>query len=266
MRIEINTPTLVDADLSLELGGRFRLERALVATATDFSDDNGVRLAVARVAAALLAEILTSDDVVGIGWGRTLHDLVSELPPLPPCTAVQIVGGMPEVELWMNSVDLVRRFAERSKGPMHTFLLPYLVNDAVVGAGLQSDISFVSAKEFFRSLTVVIAGVGSWDPPRSGLYDLLTPDERHEIHGRGAVADIFGTLIDRSGNIIPSPLNTRSTGITADELGSVPSVIALAAGMDKAKALRAALGSGLISSLVTDSVTATALLGDGSVD
>ena len=266
VRIEIRTPTSIDADLSLELEGRFRLERAVVVTAAEFSDDKGVRLAVAKVAAALVAEILTSDDVVGVGWGRTLHDLVSELPPLPPCTAVQVVGGMPEVELWMNSVDLVRRFSERAKGPMHTFLLPYLVNDDLVGAGLQSDPSFVAAKKLFGSLTVVVAGVGSWDPPRSGLFDLLTPTERYEIHGMGVVADMFGTLINGSGNIVPSPLEARSTGITADDLGLAPSLIAVAAGVDKAKALGAALRSGLISSVVTDSGVASALLGDGSVD
>ena len=82
----------------------------------------------------------------------------------------------------------------------------------------------------------------------------------------GVVADMFGTLIDGSGNIVPSPLEARSTGITADDLGLVPSLIAVAAGVDKAKALGAALRSGLISSLVTDSGVASALLGDGSVD
>ncbi|MEQ8716394.1 MAG: sugar-binding domain-containing protein [Acidimicrobiales bacterium] len=259
VKIEIATPSLIDTDLSFELERRFGLDRAVVATVNELSVDS-VRLAVARLAAALLPEVLTDADVVGIGWGRTLHDLISHLPPLPPCTTVQIVGGMPEVELWMNSVDLVRRFAERTGGPMHTFLLPYLVNDGAVAKGLQADPSFVRARGWFSELSLVIAAIGSWDPPQSGLFDLLADAERDEIRSAGVVADIFGTLIDESGSVVASPVASRSTGIDPEQLRAVPSVIGVAAGAAKTQAVGAALESGLLSALVTDAGVARALL------
>jgi DNA-binding transcriptional regulator LsrR (DeoR family) len=260
VKIEITAPTLIDAELSIALQQRFGLQHAVVASTAGNESEDAARTMVARVAAATLAETLGDQDVVGIGWGRTLNDVVSALPALATCEAVQVVGGMPDVELWMNSVDLVRRFSERSGGAMQTFLLPYLTDNSVIAEGLRRDPSFVRARQRFAELTVLIAAVGSWVPPLSGLYELLTEEERAAYLAEGAVADMFGAVFRPDGTILSEVNAERAIGITPAEIGQVPSVIGIAAGPSKANALRAVLLSGLVTSVITDSGVATTLL------
>ncbi|MDA3038939.1 MAG: transcriptional regulator [Actinomycetota bacterium] len=257
--ISIANPTLIDTERSLAISERYGLTQALVATSADFSEASA-RSAAAALGAALLAETLTEDDVVGVGWGRTLFELMSHLGELAPCSAVQVVGGMPDVELWMNSVDLVRRFAAHTGGQMTTFLLPYLTSDEATAASLRRDAGFRRAVGCFSSLTVLVAAIGSWDPPKSGLFDLLTEDERSEIIKAGVVADMFGTLVDADGQIVSTGLERRCIGITPSEIANVPSVVAISSGVDKAHAIKAVLKSGLVHSLVTDLGAADLLL------
>ena len=55
-------------------------------------------------------------------------------------------------------------------------------------------------------------------------------------------------------------LMERSIAITAEQLRRVPEVIAVAGGPSKSAAIRAVLAGGFITSLVTDSAAAGALL------
>lgn len=260
VKIEITVPTVIDAELSAALKQRFGLEHVVVASTASDGSEETARTMVSQVAAATLAETLGKQDVVGIGWGRTLNGVVDALPTLAPCEAVQVVGGMSDVELWMNSVDIVRRFSERSGGPMLTFLLPYLTSDSVVAKELRRDPSFVRARQRFTELTVLIAAIGSWSPPLSGLHDLLTEEERAMYCSEGAVADMFGAVFRADGMILPKGVSERAIGITPAEISRVPKVIGIAAGPSKADALKAVLLSGLLTSVITDSGIATKLL------
>jgi DNA-binding transcriptional regulator LsrR (DeoR family) len=259
IKIEVRTPSHIDIGASTQLRKAYSLEHVIVASADRVADGNGL-LQVASAAADFVSEVVTADDVVGIGWGRTLYALVSQLRRLQPCSAVQVVGGMPEVELWMNSVDLVRRFSECAKGQMYTFLLPYLVPDAKTAETLRTDVSYQRAEQMFSSLTFMLAGVGAWQPSLSGLYDLLSEPERRKYRERGVVAEVSGTLFDESGGVVPTELSARAIGIGAKQLMKLPRLVIVASGREKARAARAVLRSGVVNSLITDPGLALELL------
>lgn len=260
VRIEIVMPMTVDVELSEELQRFFEIEHAVVARTVDGSSA-AIRGSVARVAAQMMEDLLEPGMAVGIGWGRTLNDLVDQLSEqLPACTTVQVVGSVPDAELWMNSTDIARRFAGRCGGALHTFLVPFVVDSPIIAESLRKEESVVRAREKFGSLDLVVAGIGSWDPPASGLYDLMSQEERQELLSAGATADILGTVISRDGDILPTSFTDRTIGISAEELRQVPATIAVAGGRDKEDAIAAALRSGLVSTLVTDSGVAVRLL------
>src|ERR1700727_2588139 len=69
VRIELHYEGDIDVDLSMRLRDRYGLRRCLVInSATD--DDVALRAGLGRTAAALLSEIVTGGDVVGLAWSR----------------------------------------------------------------------------------------------------------------------------------------------------------------------------------------------------
>ncbi len=63
-------------------------------------------------------------------------------------------------------------------------------------------------------------------------------------------------FFDEEGHHVPTVLDERVIGIQWEDLERVPQVVAMAAGIEKASAVRAALKSGVIHTLITDTETA----------
>ena len=78
---------------------------------------------------------------------------------------------------------------------------------------------------------------------------------------KGAVGSINLRYFDQKGRIVPSELNERIVGLTLIELKKIPRVVGVAGGSAKLQSIRAALLAGLVNVLVTDHLTAKALLG-----
>ena len=252
VRIEIATPVDVDLDLSRQLTDAFALRQAIVMREES---------QVGRACAALLAERLTEEDVLGVSWGRTLHALTAVLPPLPRATVVQIIGSIPSADLNVNSLELVRRLGESTGGAVHALHVPMILDSAEVATSLRGTDYVASTLAMFPLLTCAIVGIGGWRPGASSLRSALPADLIAQLDEAGAVADICSTVLDASGRVVGGEtVPARSIAITTEQLRAVPDVIALAAGADKATAIAAAVRSGLIHGLITDVKAADGLL------
>jgi DNA-binding transcriptional regulator LsrR (DeoR family) len=105
-----------------------------------------------------------------------------------------------------------------------------------------------------------VVGIGSWQPVRSDLYDVLTADERTALRQAGVLADLSGTFFDATGTPITMPQARRVIGISAAQLAAVPDVICVAYGRERAPAVRAAVPAGCVTTLVTTSALAQELI------
>ena len=72
--------------------------------------------------------------------------------------------------------------------------------------------------------------------------------------------EFSGILVSDDGSVVRAGLTERMVGVTPAQLRAVPEVIGLPYGTEKAPAVRAALRSGLVTSLVTHRSLALALL------
>ena len=88
----------------------------------------------------------------------------------------------------------------------------------------------------------------------------LSHSERAEFAASGAVGDCCTRFFDRDGKLVESVVNDRVIAIDLDELGSIPTVVGVAAGAHKMEGTHAALNGGLFDVLVVDSELALALL------
>ena len=140
---------------------------------------------------------------------------------------------------------------------------------AEVRAALARDPEVAGALTRFATLTLAIVGIGAMPgasgSARGGASSLLRSgvlDDTEVVRlvGLGAVGDLVVHPFDAAGRFIGPDLAERSVAIGVDSLRRVPRVVAVAAGSAKAGAIRGALASGVVRILITDRVTARAVL------
>lgn len=261
VRIEISYAGSIDVELSSRLQDAFGLRHAVVVDTSQEEEDTSLRQHIGRAAADLLTEIVTADDVLGLGWARSLVPMAAALTRLPPCSVVQLSGAVSSPEIHHSPIDLVRTVARAAGSAAHYFYAPLIAPDASTAAALLRSPEVVRAASRFDTVTKAVIGVGGWRPPFSTVYESITPQERQELLALGVCAEICGSvLLDPSGAVVRAPLTERVIGISADELRRVPEVIALAYNTVKVPAARAAMEGGFVTSLVTHTDFARCLL------
>ncbi|HKG50088.1 MAG TPA: sugar-binding domain-containing protein [Actinomycetales bacterium] len=262
VRIDIGYPGSIDVGLSGRLQEELGLQHAIVVDTVD-EHPASLRSQVGRAAAELLSEIVAADDVLGLGWARSLMAMRGSLTSLAPCSVVQLTGALSRPDVDDSSIELVRDVARIAGGPASYFYAPMIVPDATTAAALRRQPELARAMERFASVTKAVVGVGGWDPPASTVHDALSPAERKALRRLGVLADVSGVFLDEEGTAVEAPLTQRIIGIRAAQLHRVPEVIAIAYGPEKAPATRAAIRGGYVTGLVTHSSFARALLPNG---
>lgn len=259
VRIEISYPGAVDLELSGRLQDAFGLRHSVVVDTPD-DDPVSLRRQLGSAAAELLGEIVTGEDVLGLGWARSVSALAAELTHLAPTPVVQLTGALSRQDGDEGSVDVVRDVARISGGPAYFFHAPFVVPDAATARALRRQPEVARAFERFGSVTKAIVGVGRWAPGQSTVYDAATEKERRALHKQGICADVSGVFVKPDGSTPPTALTERMIGVDADGLRAVEEVIAIPYEAVKAPAVRAALHSRLVTSVVTHTSLARALL------
>ncbi len=91
------------------------------------------------------------------------------------------------------------------------------------------------------------------------MADAVTERERREMHAPGVRAELAGIQLDADGKPVTTSLTERLIAIDASQQ-AVPEVIAIVYGASKARAVRAAILGGFVTSLVTHDAMADELL------
>jgi DNA-binding transcriptional regulator LsrR (DeoR family) len=272
VHITVDLPTDVDVAMSEELAARFDLRRAVVVRDADTLNGrhpNGATpVAVGVAAARIVADHLHPDEVVGVSWGTSVGHVVDALEGARAAEVVQLVGGIRPTPLGSRSTgrpsrsgrDVAQSLAERVGAVAVPLDSPLVLESAETTALLRRDPSVAETIRRFSDVTTAIVGIGSWTPASSSLIEIVTPAERASLVRDGAVADVCGIVLAANGSAVRTSLTDRTIGIDASTLRAVRTVVAVAAGIDKATAIAAALRSGLLDVLVTDAATATRIL------
>jgi DNA-binding transcriptional regulator LsrR (DeoR family) len=264
VRIEIALDPSVDAVLSRELAAAMGIRNTVVARTLE-GPESSERTQLGRLAAEILAETVDGHDVLGISWGRTLHAMVDHLPRLPACAVVQLVGSVPSLELRVNSLELVRRVAERAQGPVYPLHVPLIVDSPETAAALRADPHVARTLAVFPAITRAVVGIGAWTPTGSTVRASVSAADAKAIDAAGVVADMCSVLLDANGGEVRvRGLPERSIAISIEQLRAVPDVLAIASGASKAPSIHAALRSGLVHRLITTETTARELLALGA--
>ena len=258
--ISIHPSQSSDEALADALIGRFGLNYAIVLSA--FEMDQGVlRDHLGKAAAALLRRIAEPQDILGLGWARSVLACAAHLRGIDVAQVVQLTGALTRPGIEEGSVELVRRVAQLAGATALSFHAPMLVSDATTAAALRQEPQVARAMRAYPQVTKALVGLGGW-PSASTLCHEVSSIERAEMLTDSVFADISGVLIDQRGNPVDTPAGQRVIAIDAAMLRAVPEVIAIAYGAEKAPATRAAIQGGYVTSLVTHTELAEHMLGD----
>ncbi len=263
VRITVVGAGTIDVELSERLCDRFGLCHAVVVNTTQ-GDDAQIRAQIGTVAAELLTEITTPDDVLGIGWARVVLAMAAKLRGLQAARVVQLTGALTRPDVEPTSVDIVRTIARSARAESSVFYAPMIVSDAYAAQALYRQEQVAEAVARFDTVTKAVVGVGGWNPPGSTLYDALTPAEQDRMRTSGIQADLSGVLLDHAGQAVETPLSRRIIAISAPQLRRIPEVIGIAYGLNKVPAAAAGIRGGYLNALVTHTDFARELLGSAT--
>jgi DNA-binding transcriptional regulator LsrR (DeoR family) len=263
--VQIDHDAFARTLISRGLMEKYRLAGTAVIPDLDSADADR---RIGEAAGRLLASMIEPSDTIGVAWGRTVLAAarsISRPRRSQNLTVVQLSGSS------IGTSDFSPEFctslmANRLGARCVNLLAPAIVSSEKLHDDLMREPMLVNQFRMIRAAGKVIFGIGDIGP--ESTYARTEIADAAAIAGmiaEGAVAVILGRLVDARGRPIESPLDRRTFGITLKELKAAPVRVCAAGGARKLAAIRAGLGGGYVTHLVTDMTTARMLLEEGEV-
>jgi DNA-binding transcriptional regulator LsrR (DeoR family) len=219
---------------------------------------------MARALAELLGRTVSSGDYLGVSWGETLKAVADHLPDTGKSgvDVVPIIGAMGEVETGIYPNAIAGRIARKLGGSSYLVNTPAILDTAETSRSIRTDGNFVRVLRAWEKVTTLLVGVSGLSEEDSvSKYEIIPPDELARLREAGAVAAMNFTFINPAGILVRTELDERMIKMDAERMQTAENAIVVAAGARKARALSAALASGIATVLVTDAEAAAELAG-----
>lgn len=265
VEIRVRLPLRTEPRLEEGLVEHFGLSEARVLKAGD-ADVQSMLRKLGRLASRSIQPRLRSGIGVAIGWGAALFHTVRAIPEikLDDVTVLQVMGSVGDGDPNVDGADLARTLATKLNGDFRSLAAPLIVDRGEVAASLFRERSIRATLRFAEDAELAITGVGSIHSAHSGLVraGYLDKDYSDALHEIGVVGDLMGYFLDREGHVMDIPANDRVVALHPERLKLIPTVVAIAGGVDKAAAIGAMLAGGYADVLITDDSAARAILSD----
>jgi deoxyribonucleoside regulator len=262
IRIEIVHPRARRLALERELTARFSLNDAVVVPAP--LDDVELQARVAEAAADYLVSHRPIPRLLGVSWGRTLHQVAEALPVgwSTGVSVVQINGGVSLSKRPGTAASTAVMIAQKAGGQATLLPTPAILERLETKRAIEGDRTVSGVVQMARGASAYLYSAGVADTSSVHVDSgYLTPADITRLVERGAVGDVIGRYITADGTIADPELDARTLGLSLEELRASRTSILVIGGEAKHPVARAIVTHGLCSVLVTDEHTARALLG-----
>ncbi len=262
VQVHFHDSNIEHEKLALQLERTFPIKLAVVVPTPYRSDISAVRLAVGQAGASLLAGI-KPETSLSITWGRTIAHLVDNLPSdqLKARRVVDLAGGFGQVTDEISARAVTLQIARKLNAQCFQLPAPTIVENIATAHALSNEPIIRNTLELASESHIAIMGVGPTDVD-SLLFRSGYVSERDFAHltASQAVGSIFGRFYDLNGRECDTEFRERAIALTFDDLRKIPERIALTMGAHRVLAILGLMNGELITTLVTDSDTATAVL------
>lgn len=265
VQIEIRSPFNDTAKLERALEQRFGLKSSLVVDVPPELSADEIKRATCKAGAGFLRELLDPRAIIGVGWGSTTFELVSQLEPLhlPEATVVQITGGNKRLSPQFDCHEVTRRLAQKLGVDPVLLHAPGIVDKKETRELLMRESVIAETFRHYEEIDIAIVGIGCIVPEVQSMLvssGYFSEAELKALQRAGAVGDVFSYFIDDNGEVVRTELYERLITIGLPEIRKVPTTAGIATGVAKARAVAAAVRGGFVNTLIVDSPLAEALL------
>jgi deoxyribonucleoside regulator len=263
VQIKIVDPSARHSALEKELLAKFHLADAMVVASESDATDL-TRRRIGQAAARYLERTLQNGDIVGIGWGRSLYEMVNHLEPNRKAriTVAPLIGGLGQIAPMFQVHELTRLLAEAFGGTWQNFYTPALVESDEMASTLLRSADGKQVTALWQHLSVAVVGIGNVDlgtEMQMLFVNYLDAETQKRLSDAQAVGDICVRFFDIKGKPCADAMH-GIVGISLEHLRKTRRVIGLACGITKAEAILGALRGKHVNVLVTDEPAARRVL------
>ncbi|MBL4828726.1 MAG: sugar-binding transcriptional regulator [Aliivibrio sp.] len=260
VQINLDQKSFSSIDTAVRIKNKFDLRNVIIIPSA--KQDAVPRERLAKAGAMYLNQVVQEDDVLGVAWGRTIHQMGNKLTPKPlnNVTVIQMLGSMPS-QPDFTTIESSSQIASKFSGRCASLHVPAVVSNPRLAMELQAEpiiqANFSILKQCNKAFFMV--GNSRNDNPliRCGV---LTEDEMNHYRELGAVGVICGRFYDINGNPVVSEVDLRILGISLAQLRLIKQRIFMACGEYNYEATYGAIIGGFVSDLIIDEATADFLL------
>ncbi|UQS81767.1 sugar-binding transcriptional regulator [Bombilactobacillus folatiphilus] len=260
VKIQIENPFLNDADLTDILSQKYQAQIHVVAP--HFAGQTTNLDSVGAYAANFLTNLVKPNDIIGIGWGKTIHAMTQNLTEqiVPGVQTVQLKGGFSFSHEKTFSYESINELAQAFHTQAQYLPLPTIFDSQVTKDLVEQDRFIKQILDLGKQANIALFSVGTVRS-NSLLFNLgyLTQQQKSALQAK-AVGDIVSRFIDSEGQIIDQELNQRTVGIEASDLKQKQTSIVIASGLQKAAAVHAVLKAHYANFAILDTALAQSLI------
>lgn len=262
VRVYIDSDYAPCSQIEQQLKQMYGLSDAHVAPV--FERNSDVKNLIGSYLGQYLSTLLTSAAIstFGIGWGSTLNVAMQYLRPMKrPELEIMSVMGCVSRASDVNIIESARVLANLCSAQKRYFTAPLYADSTRSRNVLVKQTVFSDMIERIRGVDSLAMTVGDASGLSSMIRDGLPQSVTvNELVAAGAVGDVLGYYLDERGHRIKHDINGCVVGMELEDLQSIPNVILAAGGKHKEKIIRALLKRNVIDTLITDQLTAQALV------
>jgi central glycolytic genes regulator len=237
----------------VELERRLGLDRVIIIPG-DCEHDELVFMSMGKILGKILNGTLKDGDILAVTGGTTLSQLTPFLGNYKRrVLVVPAQGGLGEkVDIQANT--LAATIAERLGAKYRLLHVSDDLERKSMALIMEQQPMIRETIALIKRADVLVKGIG--DAYQMAKRRRFSDEEVQNLISKKAVGEALGCFFDISGRIV----HNRSIGIDLDDLDNIGTIIAIAGGAEKAKAILAVLESKKQHMLITDSSAAKEML------
>ncbi len=261
--VQIKYPGNTREDLTL--AGHIRQKyglRDVVVTSASAPDAEDIIENIGSAGADYFWDLLKKDMIIGVTGGRSIHSLISHIPyhsKIPGLQIITTTGGSLYSNTKYHANTLTQLLVDRLSAAGHFLYAPTYADDERQHEMILNNSQIKSAIDICKRADIVLTGIGDTE---TAMHHLPRPvrDCMEDAIQENLTGAINALMIRDDGSPLDMPVEKLLVGLTYGDLKQIDTVMALAGGEKKHKAIKAVLLGGYVSVLVTDRFTAKYLL------
>lgn len=261
VKISINDPLSNIEDLQHQLKEKYQLKDVIISI-PESNETAEILSSLGKATARYLDKKVKDNDVIGVSWGRTLVSVARQLIPndRKNVQVVYLKGTVANSTHNNYVVEVTKCFNKCYHTQAQILPLPLIFENKQIKEMVIKDKFINEILDTGKRTSVALFTVETTEQDAT-LFELgYFNDQQIKTLQEKAAGGLVSRFIDERGKIVDDQLNDRTVAIALDDLKQARESVLIAGGMNKLKAIKAALAGKYANVLVTDSLVAQHLL------